>query len=162
PDRRRAPQRHPDPRHPQLRDEVHRGRLRPGRRPEQQPDPDRPGLQHRLPSPELPRREGRMTAESTLHTTAPDDPAPSAARPRRPARTWLHTSIRVLLVAIMLFPVYWMVNASLAPAGNSLSTRWLPLEPDFSGYSRALADQGQNPVTSLIVAIGACVLSVAI
>ena len=103
-----------------------------------------------------------MTAMSTLTTAAPAAPAPSAARRRRPARTWLHTVIGLLLVAIMLFPVYWMVNASLAPAGNSLSTRWLPLEPDFSGYSRALADQGQNLVTSLIVAIGACVLSVAI
>src|SRR5699024_8223510 len=161
-DRRRPRQRHPDARHPQLRDELHRVRLRSGRRAEQHPDPDRPGLQPRLPARERPRREERMTAMSTITTVAPAAPAPSAARRRRPARTWLHTAIGVVLVAIMLFPVYWMVNASLAPAGSSLTTQWLPLEPDFSGYSRALADQGQNLVTSLIVAIGACVLSVAI
>ena len=87
-----------------------------------------------------------------------------AVRPvrRRPARAWLHTAVGILLVAVMLFPVYWMLNASLAPAGNNLNTGWLPLDPDFSGYSRALADQGQNLLTSLIVAIGACLLSLAI
>ena len=68
-------------------------------------------------------------------------------RRRRPRRSWIHTVIGIVLVAIMLFPVYWMLNASLAPAGNSLNTQWLPLDPDFSGYSRAIADQGQNLVT---------------
>ncbi|HJB11001.1 MAG TPA: carbohydrate ABC transporter permease [Candidatus Brachybacterium merdavium] len=88
---------------------------------------------------------------------------PGAARRRPlPGRSLLHTVIGVVLVAIMLFPVYWMLNASLAPAGNSLNTQWLPLDPDFSAYSRALSDQGQNLVTSLIVAVGACILSVAI
>ena len=87
-----------------------------------------------------------------------------AVRPvrRRPARAWLHTAVGILLVAVMLFPVYWMLNASLAPAGNNLNTGWLPLDPDFSGYSRALADHGQNLLTSLIVAIGACLISLAI
>lgn len=74
----------------------------------------------------------------------------------------LHTVIGIVLVAVMLFPVYWMVNASLAPAGNALNTQWFPLDPDFSGYSRAIADQGQNLITSLIVAVGACLLSVVI
>ncbi|MGP5670664.1 carbohydrate ABC transporter permease [Brachybacterium alimentarium] len=83
-------------------------------------------------------------------------------RRRRPRRSWIHTVIGIVLVAIMLFPVYWMLNASLAPAGNSLNTQWLPLDPDFSGYSRAIADQGQNLVTSVIVAVGACVLSIVI
>ncbi|GAA1283723.1 MULTISPECIES: carbohydrate ABC transporter permease [Brachybacterium] len=83
-------------------------------------------------------------------------------RRRRPRRSWIHTVIGIVLVAIMLFPVYWMLNASLAPAGNSLNTQWLPLDPDFSGYSRAIADQGQNLVTSVIVAVGACLLSIVI
>lgn len=87
--------------------------------------------------------------------------APSRRRPGRRS-SYLHTAIGIVLVAIMLFPVYWMLNASLAPAGNSLNTQWLPLDPDFSGYSRAIADQGQNLVTSLIVAVGACLLSVTI
>lgn len=85
-----------------------------------------------------------------------------APRRKRPGRSWPHTVIGIVLVAIMLFPVYWMLNASLAPAGNSLNTQWLPLNPDFSGYSRAIADQGQNLITSLIVAVGACLLSIVI
>jgi len=86
----------------------------------------------------------------------------AAPRRLRSGRSLLHTAIGIVLVAIMLFPVYWMLNASLAPAGNSLNTQWLPLDPDFSGYSRAISDQGQNLVTSLIIAIGACILSVTI
>ncbi|MEE1650229.1 carbohydrate ABC transporter permease [Brachybacterium sp. J144] len=62
----------------------------------------------------------------------------------------------------MLFPVYWMVNASLAPGGNSLNTQILPLDPDIGGYVRAFEDQGQNLVTSLIIAVGAALLSLAI
>lgn len=105
-----------------------------------------------------------MTPMSTA-TTAPATsiaPIPGIRRRRPQGRSWLHTVIGIVLVAIMLFPVYWMLNASLAPAGNSLNTQWLPLNPDFSGYSRAIADQGRNLVTSLIVAVGACLLSIVI
>src|SRR5699024_4962007 len=158
----RPRQRHSDARHPQLRDVLHRIRLRTGRGSQQHPDPDRPGLQPRVPARQRPRRPERMTPMSTVAPTTRPAPVgaqrPGAAR-RRPVR---HTVIGVVLVAIMLFPVYWMLNASLAPAGNSLTTQWLPLDPDFSAYSRALSDQGQNLVTSLIVAVGACILSVAI
>ncbi|RCS80024.1 carbohydrate ABC transporter permease [Brachybacterium alimentarium] len=101
-----------------------------------------------------------MTAMSTATHSAPVLTA--SPRRRRPRRSWIHTVIGIVLVAIMLFPVYWMLNASLAPAGNSLNTQWLPLDPDFSGYSRAIADQGQNLVTSVIVAVGACLLSIVI
>ncbi|MBF9066465.1 carbohydrate ABC transporter permease [Streptacidiphilus sp. NEAU-YB345] len=59
----------------------------------------------------------------------------------------------------MLFPVYWMVNASLQPAGNTLQGGWFPSHPDFSGYLTALRDQGRNLVTSLVVALGSVVLS---
>lgn len=97
--------------------------------------------------------------------------APPAATPRRrrsllarrgPLRRGLRTAIGIVLVAVMLFPVYWMVNASLAPGGNSLNTQLLPLDPDLGGYVRAVSDQGRNLVTSLIVALGAAVLSLVI
>src|SRR5699024_10579701 len=155
-------QRHPDPRHPQLRDVLHRVRLRAGRGAQQHPDRHRPGLRPRLPARQRPRRQERMTAMTTTATAARTGSSLVTPRRKRPARSYLHTVIGIVLVAIMLFPVYWMINASLAPAGNNLNTQWLPLNPDFSGYSRAIADQGQNLITSLIVAIGACVLSVAI
>lgn len=104
-------------------------------------------------------------------TAAVSVPAPtrSAAPRRRPltarnsaARRGLRTALGILFVALMLFPVYWMVNASLAPGGNSLNTQLFPFDPDVSGYSRALADQGRNLVTSLVVATGAALLSLVI
>ncbi|MFF5471845.1 carbohydrate ABC transporter permease [Streptomyces achromogenes] len=59
----------------------------------------------------------------------------------------------------MLFPVYWMVNASLQPTGTTLRAGWFPSHPDFSGYATALRDQGPNLVTSLVVALGSVALS---
>jgi multiple sugar transport system permease protein len=67
--------------------------------------------------------------------------------------------VGIALLALMLFPVYWMVNASLQPAGNTLQGGWFPLHPDLSGYVTALRDQGRNLVTSLVVALGSVALS---
>ncbi|TDT94144.1 carbohydrate ABC transporter membrane protein 2 (CUT1 family) [Streptomyces sp. 846.5] len=71
----------------------------------------------------------------------------------------LSTIVGIVLLAAMLFPVYWMVNASLQPAGNTLRGGWFPFHPDFSGYATALRDQGRNLVTSLVVALGSVALS---
>nr|WP_078599021.1 carbohydrate ABC transporter permease [Streptomyces davaonensis] len=62
----------------------------------------------------------------------------------------------------MLFPVYWMVNASLQPAGNTLRAGWFPLHPDFGGYAVALREQTGHLVTSLVVSLGSVVLSLAL
>jgi multiple sugar transport system permease protein len=67
-----------------------------------------------------------------------------------------------VFLVIMLFPVYWMVNASLQPSGNTLSAGLIPLEPSFAGYERAIADQGRNLVTSLVVSLGAVVVSLGV
>ncbi|MFI2203344.1 carbohydrate ABC transporter permease [Streptomyces sp. NPDC020192] len=78
---------------------------------------------------------------------------------RAPSRGRPSTIVGVVLLALMLFPVYWMVNASLQPTGNTLRGDWLPFHPDFSGYATALRDQGRNLVTSLVVALGSVALS---
>jgi multiple sugar transport system permease protein len=101
-----------------------------------------------------------MTAMTT--TTAPRTSLTPPHRRSGAPRGLVHTGIGIVLVAIMLFPVYWMVNASLAPQGNSLNTGLLPLHPDVGGYARAFADQGQNLLTSLVVAVGAAILSLVI
>nr|WP_256939677.1 carbohydrate ABC transporter permease [Arthrobacter sp. BF1] len=62
----------------------------------------------------------------------------------------------------MLFPIYWMVNASLQPSGNTLSADFFPWNPSFAGYEKAIADQGRNLLTSLIIALGAVVVTLAI
>ncbi|MFG3025446.1 carbohydrate ABC transporter permease [Streptomyces sp. NPDC048254] len=78
---------------------------------------------------------------------------------RAPGRGRPSTVVGIALLALMLFPVYWMVNASLQPAGNTLRGDWFPFHPDLSGYVTALRDQGRNLVTSLVVALGSVALS---
>ncbi|MEV5573867.1 ABC transporter permease subunit [Spirillospora sp. NPDC052269] len=78
---------------------------------------------------------------------------------RGPAGGPVSTVIGIVLLAVMLFPVYWMVNASLQPVGNTLRGDWFPLHPDFSGYTIALRDQVGALVTSLVVALGSMALS---
>ncbi|MFJ1535335.1 carbohydrate ABC transporter permease [Streptomyces mirabilis] len=78
---------------------------------------------------------------------------------RAPGRGRPSTVVGIALLALMLFPVYWMVNASLQPAGNTLQGGWFPFHPDLSGYVTALRDQGRNLVTSLVVALGSVALS---
>jgi multiple sugar transport system permease protein len=98
----------------------------------------------------------------TTLTTA----APRRRTRRRPAGRGEgglgHTIIGIVLLAIFLFPVYWMVNVSLQHSGGAVATPWLPLEFTLDGYSKALRDQGGNLVTSMIVSIGSVVLSLVI
>jgi multiple sugar transport system permease protein len=96
---------------------------------------------------------------TALITVDPRAARRAAASSRRPL---IYTVLGLVLLAIMLFPVYWMVNASLQPSGNTLNATLLPLDPSFAGYERAIADQGRNLITSLIVSLGAVVVSLAI
>ncbi|GAA4974206.1 carbohydrate ABC transporter permease [Kineococcus glutinatus] len=100
-----------------------------------------------------------MTAPVT--TAAPARvPAPDRARPG--GRPWGWTVLGVAILAVMLFPLYWMLNVSLQPGGSAVGTPWFPLEPSFEGYRSAVADQGRNLLTSLVVAAGSVVLSLAV
>jgi multiple sugar transport system permease protein len=72
------------------------------------------------------------------------------------------TAIAIVLLAIMLFPVYWMLNISLQPSGNTLSATYFPTHPTLDGYRTALRDQGGNLVTSLLVASGTVLVTLAI
>jgi multiple sugar transport system permease protein len=75
---------------------------------------------------------------------------------------WGHTVVGVLILGVMLFPVYWMLNVSLQPSGSAVGTPWLPLHVSFGGYSKALQDQSGHLGTSLIIATGSVVLSLLI
>lgn len=77
-------------------------------------------------------------------------------------KQWGYTVLAMIFLAIMLFPVYWMINASLQPNGTTLETSWLPLKPDFTGYATAISEQGGNLATSLVISLGSVVLSLAI
>ena len=74
----------------------------------------------------------------------PDAPAvdaapltPSAVSRRRRRRGWTWTIVTVAVLAVYLFPVYWMISASLQPQANSADTAWFPASPGLGGYQKA-------------------------
>lgn len=79
-------------------------------------------------------------------------------------RGWGTTAIALVLVAVLLFPLYWMVNASLQSSASLLQTppAWLPVGGTLEGYKAALATQGPHLLTSLIIAAGTVLLSLAV
>ena len=90
------------------------------------------------------------------------DRTPSSRARQVPPRAWADMVVGLLLLGVMLFPVYWMVNASLQPSGNTLGADLFPWNPSFAGYEKAIADQGRNLVTSLVVSLGTVGFSLAI
>ncbi|MGC5170128.1 carbohydrate ABC transporter permease [Microbacterium sp. DT81.1] len=74
-------------------------------------------------------------------------------------KTRANTVIGVLLVAFLLFPLYWMLNAALQADVSSSNITWLPLNPSLEGFQNALSTQLGNLGTSLVIALGAVVLA---
>ncbi|MEO6083257.1 MAG: carbohydrate ABC transporter permease [Umezawaea sp.] len=74
------------------------------------------------------------------------------------------TVVGVLVVAVLLFPLYWMVNASLQPSGALLkpSPEWFPANGTLDGYRKALGTQGGHLLSSVLIALGTVVVSLAI
>jgi multiple sugar transport system permease protein len=73
----------------------------------------------------------------------------------------LKTAAGLLLTAVMLFPVYWMVNVSLTPAADMRRTPppVLPLHGTLEGYQAVLQDQLPFLATSLVVGVGTVLLT---
>jgi multiple sugar transport system permease protein len=90
--------------------------------------------------------------------------APSAALGgrRHSRKGWGSTVFGFVVLIVLLFPIYWMINVSLQPSGSAVGTPWLPLHLSFRGYSTALNQQSRNLATSLIVALGSVVFSLLI
>ncbi|MEZ0070392.1 multiple sugar transport system permease protein [Streptacidiphilus sp. MAP12-20] len=82
----------------------------------------------------------------------------AATTRRRSTRT---TVIGVLLTALMLFPVYWMLNVSLTPQQDMRKSPpdLLPLHPTFAGYQAVLRDQMPYLLTSLLIGLGTVALT---
>jgi hypothetical protein len=72
------------------------------------------------------------------------------------------TVLGAIFLAVMIFPVHWMLNSSLQAGSGAASIDLLPFDLTFAGYGQALEEQGQNFVTSLIVALGTVVLTLVI
>jgi multiple sugar transport system permease protein len=75
----------------------------------------------------------------------------------------VHTIIGVAILAVLLFPLYWMVDTSLQPhQAGGVKTPWFPIHPSLHGYTQAFHDQGAHLLTSLIIAIGCVAFSLLI
>lgn len=86
-----------------------------------------------------------------------------SARRRRDSRPAVsgRTAVGVVLTALMLFPVYWMVNVSLTPQQDMRKDPpdLLPLHPTFSGYHAVLRDQLPYLWASLLIGLGTVALT---
>ncbi|MEE1801970.1 carbohydrate ABC transporter permease [Streptomyces sp. NPDC101062] len=98
-----------------------------------------------------------MTAMSTTHSVA----RPTGRSGGRP-RGGLSTAFALLVLAVLLFPLYWMVNIALQPGESLAATHWLPTSPGWDNFQRALSSQDGSLVTSLVVALGAVVVCLAL
>ena len=132
-------ERHADDRHPVVPAVVRSVRLRAGGGDGQHADRRLAGVRGALPAGEP------ESADVTART--------GSAR---------HTFVAVLILAVFLFPLYWMFNVSLQESSGAVATPWLPTELSLDGYSKALRDQGGHLLVSLAIALGTVVFSLLI
>jgi multiple sugar transport system permease protein len=76
--------------------------------------------------------------------------------------TWWKTGIGLVLTALMLFPVYWMINVSFTKDHNMRKSPpdWFPLHGTAEGYRAVLDQQMPYLGTSLLIGLGTVVLTV--
>ncbi|GAA1187827.1 carbohydrate ABC transporter permease [Nesterenkonia xinjiangensis] len=79
-------------------------------------------------------------------------------------RPWWKTILGLVLTALMLFPVYWMLNVSLTRTGDLRSSppQLFPTEPTLEGYAAVFDQQLPALGTSLVIALGCVLLTVVI
>jgi multiple sugar transport system permease protein len=82
----------------------------------------------------------------------------------RQGRSAVTTTAGVVIVGIMLFPLYWMVNASLLKPSDlvSRSPVWFPLHGTLAGYRSALSSEGGHLTVSLVVSLGTVAMTLLI
>ncbi|MDI9890984.1 MULTISPECIES: carbohydrate ABC transporter permease [unclassified Microbacterium] len=102
-----------------------------------------------------------------MTATLPAAPAPATTAPvaapvaeRRRRRGWTWTIVTIVVLAVYLFPVYWMISASLQPSANSADTAWFPASPGLGGYEKALDDAGIGGLrVSVLVSLGSVLVT---
>ncbi|TIH40146.1 carbohydrate ABC transporter permease [Subtercola vilae] len=102
-----------------------------------------------------------MTTFATPSRAALTAAGASASKARRPRKTWYITLIGVVLTAVMLFPIYWMINVSLTKTTDMRKSppNWFPIDPTFSGYQAVVSQQLPYLATSLIVGLGTVIVT---
>ncbi len=79
-------------------------------------------------------------------------------------RTWWKTAIGVVLTALMLFPVYWMINVSFTRDRDMRKSPpdLFPVHGTLAGYRAVLDQQLPYLGTSLVVGLGTVALTLAL
>jgi multiple sugar transport system permease protein len=79
-------------------------------------------------------------------------------------RAWWKTAVGVLLTAVMLFPIYWMLNASFTRDADLRKSppRWFPTHGTLDGYRAVLDEQLPYLGTSLVLGLCTVALTVAV
>jgi multiple sugar transport system permease protein len=72
------------------------------------------------------------------------------------------TVIGLVILAIMLFPVYWMVNTSLQSGAAAVNATLVPINPTGAAYEQAFSEQLGNMGTSLLIAFGTVIFTLAV
>lgn len=80
------------------------------------------------------------------------------------SRSLWKTVLGVVITAIMLFPLYWMINVSLTQPTDLRRDppNLFPVNPTFGGYSRVMSEQLPYLGTSLVVGLGTVALTLAL
>ena len=78
--------------------------------------------------------------------------------------TWWRTGLGLVLTALMLFPVYWMVNVSFTRDQDLRATppQLFPTDGTFDGYRTVIDQQLPYLGTSFVVGLGTVALTVAL
>jgi len=79
-------------------------------------------------------------------------------------RAWWKVVLGVIFTALMLFPVYWMINVSLTRTQDlrAKPPHVFPFDPTFEGYEAVFSQQLPNLGTSLLIGLGCVILTVVI
>jgi multiple sugar transport system permease protein len=79
-------------------------------------------------------------------------------------RSWWKTAVGIVLTALMLFPVYWMINVSFTKDQNLRHTPpyLVPIDGTIDGYVSVFRNEVPYLGTSLIVGLGVVLLTVAL
>ncbi|HEV8556475.1 MAG TPA: carbohydrate ABC transporter permease [Actinophytocola sp.] len=79
-------------------------------------------------------------------------------------RRWAKTGAGLVLTALLLFPVYWLVNVSFTREQDMRKTPpdWLPVHGTLEGYRAVLHQQLPYLGTSLLVGLGTVALTLAV
>lgn len=78
------------------------------------------------------------------------------------ARRAVRTAVALVVLAVLLFPLYWMIDIALQPGTGLAATDWFPVHAEWGNFRRALDSQGGALLTSLLVALGAVAVCLAL